>query len=140
VSGGVEIERGLVATEKGGELVMENFDDLLAGFDGLEDFLALCFFAHGFDEAFRDREFDIGLKKGEADFTESIVDVFLGDLSAAGEIAEGLVEGVAEIGEHDFLKESSRTRQSQETRKCRRGRRVRFFRVTPAFYFRDLQF
>ena len=35
VSGRVEIDGGLVAAEEGGEFVLEDFDNLFAGFDGL---------------------------------------------------------------------------------------------------------
>ena len=57
----VEIEWCLVAAEQGLEFVVENFDDLLTGFDRLQHVLAKGFFLHLGDEILGDAELDIRL-------------------------------------------------------------------------------
>jgi len=94
VTWSVEVERGLVAAQEFGELVVEDFDNLLAGFDGLEDLFPLSLFANGFDEGLGHRELDVSFEKSEPDFAEGIVDVFLGDFSGASEVPEGFVERI----------------------------------------------
>ena len=90
--GGIEIEGGHVAAEQFGEFVVENFDDLLAGLDGLDDVFAEGLLLDLFDEGLGDLVFDIGLQEGEADLAEGIGDVFLGDAAHPAEVPEGLVE------------------------------------------------
>ena len=102
VGGRIEVEGALVATEEDGELVVEDFDNLFTRLNRLEDVFPLCFFAHGLDELFGDREFDIGFEKGEPDLAHGIEDVLFGDFGGSSEAAERLVEGVGEIGKHDF--------------------------------------
>ena len=75
---------------------MEDFDDLFAGFDGLEDVLAHGFFLDPGDEVLGDAEFDIGLQQGDADLAQGVGDVFFGDAADAAEVAEGFVEVVGE--------------------------------------------
>ena len=94
--GRIEIERGLVAAEQCGELVVEDLDDLLAGFDRLEHVLAEGLFLHLGDEVLGDAEFDVGLQQGDADFAEGVGDVFFRNAAHAAEVAEGLVEAVGE--------------------------------------------
>ena len=69
--------------EKLGELIVEYLDDLFAGFDGLEDVLAHGLFFDLSDEVLGYAKFNVGLKQGESDFTESIGNVFLGNFSYA---------------------------------------------------------
>jgi len=97
VSGRVEIDGTLVSAKELGEFVLEDFDDLLAGFDGLQDLGALGFFFDAGDEVLDDAEFDIGLEKGETDIAEGVGNVLFGDFSDTPEVPEGFVEAVSEI-------------------------------------------
>ena len=99
--GRVEVERDLIATEELGELVLEDFDDLLPGFDRFEDLGAHRLVLHVGDEGLGDGELDVGLEEGEADLAEGVGDVFFGDFPDAAEVAEGFVERVGEGGKHD---------------------------------------
>jgi hypothetical protein len=87
----------LIAAEEVGEFVLENFDDLLAGFDRLQDVGALGFFFNAGDEIFDNAEFDIGLEEGEADIAKGVGDVLFGDFSDTPEVPEGFVEAVSEV-------------------------------------------
>lgn len=100
VSGSIQVDGGLVAAEEGGEFVLEDFDNLLAGFDGLENVCALGLFLDVVDEVFDDAEFDIGFEKGQADVAEGVGDILFGDFSDTPEVPEGFVEAVSEIGKH----------------------------------------
>ncbi len=88
VSGGVEIDGGLVAAEEVGELVLEDFDDLLAGFDRLKNVGALSLNADVCDELLDDAEFDIRLEQGEPNFAQRVGDILLRDLSDTTQVAE----------------------------------------------------
>ena len=86
----------MVSAEECGEFVLEDLDDLFAGFDGFEDIDAHGFFLHAGDEVFGDAEFDVGFEEGDADFAEGVGDVLFGDAAYAAEVAEGFVEAVGE--------------------------------------------
>ncbi|MFT6594614.1 MAG: hypothetical protein ACJAT3_000580 [Akkermansiaceae bacterium] len=97
VSRRIEIDGGLVATEEFGEFVLEDFDDLLAGFDRFEDVGTVGFFLNAGDEVFDDTEFDIGFQESKADVAEGVSDVLFGDFPDTPEVPEGFVEAVSEI-------------------------------------------
>ena len=69
------------------ELVVDDFDDLLAGADALEDLLAQAFFFDAGDEFAGDFEVDIGAEEGGAHFLESDGHIVLGELADATEVA-----------------------------------------------------
>ena len=75
--GRVEIKRHLVATEQRGEFVVEDLDDLFAGFDRLHHVFAHRLVLHPGDEVLGDAELDIGLEQGDADLAQRVGDVFL---------------------------------------------------------------
>ncbi len=94
--GRIEVERGIVATEEGGEFIVENLDDLLAGFDRFEHIQAQGFFLDAVDKITGNGKFHVGLEQGEPDFAQSIADVRFGNFPDAAQVAEGFVEGVGE--------------------------------------------
>ena len=98
--GRVEIERGLVAAEQQGEFVVEDFDDLLAGFDRLEDVLADGLGLDACDEVLGDAKLDIRFEQGDADLAQGVGNVFFGDAAHSAQVAEGFIETVGEGGEH----------------------------------------
>ena len=55
-------------------------------------FLAEGFGFNPFQEKFNGLHIDIGLEKGEADFLEGILDVFLADFSLTAEVLENLLD------------------------------------------------
>jgi len=87
----------LVTSKEGGEFVLEDFDDLLARFDGFEDVGSLGFVFDVGDEFFDDAEFDVSFEKSKADVAEGVCDVLFGDFSDAPEVPEGFIEAVSEI-------------------------------------------
>ena len=96
----IEVERGGVASEQRGDLVVENFDDPLSGLDAAEDgFTEGLFFDPG-DEVLCDGELDIGLEEGEAHFAEGVRDVLLGYFPVSAKFFKGFLKVVGEIGEH----------------------------------------
>ena len=86
----------MISAEKFGQFVVENFDDLFAGLDRLEDILAHRLFLHLGDEVLGNGEFHIGLKQRNADVAQCVGDVFFRDAAHAAKIAEGFVEAVGE--------------------------------------------
>ena len=95
-AGGLRSSGAWSPPNKRGELVVEDLDDLFAGFDRLEHVLAHGLFLHLGDEVLGDAEFDIGLQQGDADFAQGVGDVFFRDAAHAAEVAEGFVEAVGE--------------------------------------------
>ena len=80
-------EVGGALAEEIDELVVDDFDDLLAGADALEDLLAQAFFFDAGDEFAGDFEVDIGAEEGGAHFLESDGHIVLGELADATEVA-----------------------------------------------------
>lgn len=74
---------------------MDDLDDLLAGMDALDDFLAESFRLDLLDEIPGDLEINIRIKKGRADIAQRIGDVGLRDFPKAAEIAEGILQLLA---------------------------------------------
>ena len=79
---------------------MEKFHDHLAGLDRLEDVLAHRGFLDAGDQLLRHAELHVRLEQRDADLAEGVGDVFIGNFADTTEVAEGLVEVVAEGGEH----------------------------------------
>lgn len=75
---------------------MEKFDDLLTGLDRFQNlFPHRSLFDPG-DQILGHAEFHVSLQQRNTDFTQRIGDVFIGNFTDPAEIAEGLVEAVAE--------------------------------------------
>ena len=64
---------------------MDNLDNLLAGSDGSGDRGAGGFLLNVFDEAARNRQGDVRLKQGDANFTHGGADVIFGQGALFGE-------------------------------------------------------
>lgn len=79
---------------------MEDFDDLLAGLDRLENDLAHGLFLDLGDEILGDRKLDVGFQQGQADFAERGRDIFLTQLAMAAELFEDAFEIVGKLIEH----------------------------------------
>ncbi len=95
-----EIEFLGAAAEQLDKLVVEDFDDLLAWGDIAQHLLAKGAGLDGLDEVFGDLEVHVGLKEGEADFTQRVGHVGLADFAEAAQLAEGVFEFVGEGGKH----------------------------------------
>ena len=54
---------------------MEDFHELLAGFDGLEDIPAYRFFLHAGDEVLSDAKLNVCFEQGDADVPQGVDDV-----------------------------------------------------------------
>ena len=93
----VEIQRLGVAAEQRGQLVVEDFDDLLAGRDAAEDFLAERLFLDPRDEILRDLEIDVRLEQRQPHLAHGVVDVRLADRPVAAEVLEDVLQLVGEL-------------------------------------------
>ena len=107
---GIEIERRGIPAEKGGDLVVEDLHDLLAGRDRAQDGFTEGLFLDPGDEILRHGELDVGLEQGEAHFAKGVGDVRLGDLAVTTEFLEGFLKAVGEVGEHRERAASRRKR------------------------------
>ena len=63
-----EAEACGVRAEDFDQLIMDDFDDLLAGGKGVEDLFSEGFFFNGFEELFDDAEMHVGFKQRHANF------------------------------------------------------------------------
>ena len=82
------------------ELVVDDLHDLLAGGQALEDLGADGLLADAGDEVLDDLEVDVRLEQREPDLAHRGVDVGLADAAAAGQVAEGLAQALAQGVEH----------------------------------------
>ena len=82
----------LVGAEQVHEFVIDDFDDLLAGLDALDDFRADGFGFDAFDEIAGDLEIHVGFQQRHADFAQGIGNVGLGNFSEPAQVAKGVLE------------------------------------------------
>ena len=101
---GGELEARGVFAEEVDELVANDFDDLLGGREGGEDFLADGLDADLLDEVFGDVEVDVGFEEGHADFAQGFGDVLFGEHTLAPEVLEGALQFVCQILKHGQFK------------------------------------
>jgi hypothetical protein len=91
---------GDLAAEEGDEAAVDEADHLLAGLEGFGDLVAERVGEDLVDEGADDGLADVGVDEGSADIFEGFLDVGLGDLALAGELAVDGAEGVGEAVEH----------------------------------------
>ena len=77
-----------VFAEKSGELIANEFDDLLVGRKLQHDFAAERLAANAGEQFVNDRESDVSFEQGFANFSESRVKVFFRELALAAKIFE----------------------------------------------------
>src|ERR1017187_2454444 len=87
-----EIQPGVGRAEQVHELVVYDFDDLLAGLDTLDDFRADGLGFEAFDEIARNLEIYVGFQQRHADFAQGIADVGLGYFPEPAQVAESVLE------------------------------------------------
>src|SRR6185369_10737125 len=95
-----EIQRRVLRPEQADELVIDDFDDLLAGLDALDDFLAERLLAHAIDEVAGDLEIDVCLEQRHAHLAQGIAHVGLGDFAEAAKVLENFLQLVGQAVEH----------------------------------------
>ena len=87
-----QIQRGVLRAEQVDQFVVDDFDDLLAGLDALDDFRADGLGLDAFDEIAGDLEIDVGFEQRQAHFAQGVADVVLGNFAEAAQIAKGVLE------------------------------------------------
>jgi hypothetical protein len=95
----VFIKLDIVAHEAD-ELVVDDFDHLLAGLDGGEDFGTDGFLGDVGDKGVDDVVVDVGFEEGGADFLHGFADIGFGDFAFAGKVAEEGSEAVLKGFKH----------------------------------------
>jgi len=93
-------EGGGAFAEEADKFVVDDFDDLLARGDALEDFLADALLLHAVDEFADDFEMDVGAEESRADLFEGLGHVFFREFADATEVAESVAEFFGERFEH----------------------------------------
>ena len=88
------------AAERGHQLFVDDLDDLLRRAQALRDLRALRALLDPVDEVAGDAHVDVGLEQRDAQLTRDFVDVLVGELAAAAQLAEDAVETVGERLEH----------------------------------------
>jgi hypothetical protein len=87
-----KIQRGVGGAEQLGELVGDDFDDLLAGLDAGDDFRAERLGFDALDEIARDLEIHVGLQQCHPHFAQGVAGVALGNFAEAAQVAKGVLE------------------------------------------------
>ena len=88
------MEGPIPRAEDGGQLLVDDLDDLLAGVEAFEDLGTDCARADAGDEVLDDAEVDVRLEQRQPDGAHRFVDVGFGDAAAAGQLAEGIAQSV----------------------------------------------
>ena len=89
-----------MAAEDVDELVADDFDDLLGGREGGEDFLAHGLRLDGLDELLDDLEVDVGLQQRHADLAQRRLDVGFAQRAAAAQAVEHPCQAIAKALKH----------------------------------------
>ena len=90
IAGGLEC--GIARAEQIHQLIVNDFDDLLAGLDALDNFLAERFNLHPLDKIAGHLEIDVGFQKRLAHFAQRVARVFLGDFPQSAEVPERILQ------------------------------------------------
>src|SRR5258708_4288651 len=90
-----------VFAEKRGELIANQFDDLLIGRKLQHDFAAKGFAANAGEQFINDRESNVTLEHGFADFGERGVQVLFGELALAAKVLESALQLFCEVFKHE---------------------------------------
>jgi len=97
-----EPQRTGLAAEDADQLVVDDLDDLLAGVERLMDLGAVGTLLDRGDEVLDDAQVDVGLQERQSDLPGGGVDVGVGQLGLAAEVAESrgqtVLQGVEQLG------------------------------------------
>ena len=96
----VEVEVAGGRAHHRGELVAHDLDQRLARGQRLQHFLADRAHLDALDQRLHDRQGDVGLEQGDADFARGLADVLLGQAAAAAQALDGAGETLGEGFEH----------------------------------------
>src|SRR5207248_9851760 len=96
----LEFQRRISRAEQLDQLVVNNFDDLLARLDALNDLLAERFALHPLDEIAHHLEIDVRIQQGQPDLAQGVADVSFGNLAQAAQVLEGALEFAAQCIEY----------------------------------------
>lgn len=91
----LEFELGGAAAEELDELVVDDFDDLLARRHAFDDLLPDAFGLDPLDEFGGDFDVDVGIEQREADLPHRIGDVGFGQGALSAQFAENIMQLVA---------------------------------------------
>ena len=95
-----QVEFATLGAEQRDHLVADDFDDLLSGLDAGDDLLAERFFLHAGDELLGDLEINVRIEQCLAYLAQRLGDVGFADFAESPEVAEGLLEFIAERVKH----------------------------------------
>jgi hypothetical protein len=90
-----EIQPGVAGAEQFDKFVVDEFDDLLARLNALDDFLTDGFAFDTFNEIAGHLEIHIGFQQRKPDFAQRVGDIGFGDLAEAAQVAERALEFAA---------------------------------------------
>src|ERR1700719_3048877 len=109
---------------------MKNLNDLLAGRNASQHFLAQRLLLDPRNEILRDLEIDVRFEKREAHLPERIIDVRLADRPKTAKVLEDVLKLVAELRKHDAdaVRERAPRRLLFLFLRLHRGRRSRWRR------------
>ena len=95
-----QLQACILRTEQLDQFVVDEFDDLLAGLDALDDLLADRLLLDAINEIARHFEIHVGVQQRQADFTQRIGDVGVGNPAESAQIFENILELAAQRIEH----------------------------------------
>jgi hypothetical protein len=98
-----ESQRGIGGTEKVDQFIVDDLDDLLTGLNALDDLLAEGLDFDLLDKIPGDLEIDIRVQERHADIAEGIRYIGLRDFAQSAEVAEGVLQFLAQGIEHGSI-------------------------------------
>ena len=118
----LELKFRIGAAKEFDEFVMDDFDDLLAGMNALDDFLADGFAFDAFDEIASDLEIDVGVQQRQPHFPQRVGRICLRDPSQSAQVAKRVLKLAADRVEHPIKLGYTRKSASREAETERKGR------------------
>jgi len=93
----VQIQRLIVATQELRQLVIKDFYNLLPWRNRTQDLLTERLAFYSADEIFRDLKMDVGFQQGQANLSQSVVNVCLRNGPMTPEVFEYVLEFVGKL-------------------------------------------
>ncbi len=90
-----EFDAGIGGAQQFNQFVVDDFDDLLAGLNALDDLDAERLLLHPLDEIAGNLEIDVGVQQRHTHLAQGLRDIVLGDFSESAEVLERLLQFLA---------------------------------------------
>src|SRR5262249_43880248 len=111
-----QLERCVLRPQQLDQFVVDDFDDLLAWLNALNDLLADRLLLDALDEITGDLEMDVGIQQRHPHLAQGLCDVGLGNLAESAQVSENVLELAAQRIEHTSNVRTSVQKHNPESR------------------------